>query len=111
MFLKRLEWLLVKNPELHCEKCFEVYKRSELKPLCKNGKGCPIEDVAPLVYINKRVNKFRQYKILSETNTPEPLLLEILDQVGLKDDINTLIQAEVFYAQGRNKELSKKQKK
>lgn len=73
----------------------------------RKGSECPIGDIAPLVYINKRVEKYQQYKVLADANTPEILLLEILDQAGLRTDVDTLLQAEVIYAEARRKHLDK----
>jgi hypothetical protein len=102
---------LIKSPNLYCEQCFDVYKKSKLKPLCRTKDGCPIADVAPLIHINKKANKFRQYKILAETKTPESILVQLLDESGLLEDLDSLVIAESYYARYRSKELSKQNSK
>ena len=88
-----------------------MYKKNQLKPLCRTSRGCPIEDVAPVISINKRCDKFRMYKALSETNTPESVLIRLMKEANVYDDLNVLISAEVIYSKSIKKEIDKRNRK
>jgi hypothetical protein len=51
-----------------------------------------------------------QYKLLSETKTPESLLINLLSDIDLANDYDTLTTAEGYFATARRKQLDQQAK-
>lgn len=96
--IERLDYLLNKQPNLHCGNCYQIKSDTGLKPLCER-QGCPIQHLAPIVSINKRCQNYLRYKQLNRNNAIQVLQEKTLRSTGLFDDLLNFFKAEDLYTE------------
>lgn len=94
---------LVDHPNLNCAKCYSLYKENPaIIPMCKKPSGCLVgEDLASDWEVNEFITSYCRIKTLFEINKIPDILLRGLEAMGIEDDIETLIELDLFWGRFR----------
>jgi hypothetical protein len=66
--------------------------------LCDTQAGCPIEALATDVALNARLQRYQKAKALQQLTEMPEIAKPILQEIGLIDDTDTLLELEYLYA-------------
>lgn len=113
--MRRAEWLFVLQPALNCHNCTEIKRRTGKPRACDTPKGCEIEDVAADVEIHHFLERYIGAKALFQSTGLASLQERIFTELGLMDDLDTLMALEILWCKklaiDRQKEAQRCQSK
>ena len=99
------------NPKLNCAHCYHNKSKFKILPRCETNEGCPIEDIAPVSWVEELINEFYQARMLYEATKVNAVYEKALTNIGLMDDLPLLYALEIAYLEIKkyqnNKELAK----
>lgn len=80
-------------------------------PACRREVGCPIEDVAADLELNRYIEKFMRAKALHDMNEISSILETEYKEMGLLENIPLLFELEKIWAEFRSNQQSERMSK